>query len=1050
MASGKVAAIFQGEPDLSCAALRNCAKALRLLSTVPKEGRDALGHASWRSERPRVAELVENGKLLSSNKSEINDVVTEAAWAADSGSIRLIIASHGKSIFRLLIGSYQRAIADLRSLCRQSLPKTLRNRLALLDKLIAGQFARRKLVDETEFGREVLGSVWALEGTRWAAVDALLSWANEAEHENSTLDLLTLAPTVDGSSCLTLASEVNAAVMAFQTAYARIAEFTRPSIVEIFGVDDFELVPLSSISTKLEKWSAALYDFDSWVSAREALETLSTWQMEILAEGLKNGSIAPSDAKPMADLLIAEALWQCARLDNPTLDEIDGTLRSEIVSQFRVLDRKRLELARAEVFASYVQRRPNGESGEMAVVRAEIAKKRRHLPIRKLMERAGSAVQRLKPVFLMSPLSVAQFLPPGRLSFDLVVFDEASQVSPEEAFGVLARGRQMVIVGDDKQLPPTNFFRIVSADDDEEEIIETRARARDFESILTLSRAQGTAERMLHWHYRSRHPSLIAMSNHSCYGGALLLPPSPFEKDDQLGLSLVKTPRGNYDRGGSGRNQVEADLIAKAVEEHLSKCPTRSLGIACFSVAQRDAIEDALQKHGMLGETEAFAPKGERLFIKNLEAVQGDERDVIFISIGYGPDAQGHMTMGFGPLSNDGGERRLNVLISRARERCIVFSSITFGDIPTEVKPRGTRMLREFLHFAETGHIAAGQARAADFDSPFEEAVAMAIRDRYDVVPQVGVSAFRVDLGVLDPQRPGRFILGIECDGAAYHSSRSARDRDRLRQEVLEGLGWVIYRIWSTDWFRNPERQIERLILTIEQTLAADKERLNPTLYAIKTESVNRIKALDSVAISPEERSTEGSSSAHSFYEGLSEAYQECELRAPGTIALAEIPLHELIEMVAKVVRHEGPIHTEEVARRTREAFGLERTGRRILESIKGGLETLARQGAVIREGEFWLPANSVLLKPRSRRDAALSLRRPDRIAAQEYRLAIAAVLRESVAASKTELTASVARVLGFDRTGNELDGAISDQIDYLIRTGEIADNGGRLEMRAR
>jgi superfamily I DNA and/or RNA helicase len=370
--------------------------------------------------------------------------------------------------------------------------------------------------------------------------------------------------------------------------------------------------------------------------------------------------------------------------------------------------------------------------------------------------------------------------------------DEASQVSPEDAFGVIARGRQMVIVGDDKQLPPTNFFRIVSADedDDDEEIIQTRARPRDFESILTLSRARCTAERMLHWHYRSRHPSLIAMSNHSCYGGALLLPPSPLAKDDKLGLSLVKTPRGHYDRGGSGRNQVEADLIAKSVEEHLSKHPTRSLGIACFSVAQRDAIEDALQKRGVLVEAEAFIPKGERLFIKNLEAVQGDERDVIFISIGYGPDAQGHMTLGFGPLSADGGERRLNVLISRAREQCIVFSSITAGDIPAEVKPRGTRMLREFLHFAETGHIAAGQTRAADFDSPFEEAVAIAIRrNGYEVVPQVGVSAFRVDLGVLDPERPGRFILAIECDGAAYHSSRSARDRDRLRQEVLEGMG---------------------------------------------------------------------------------------------------------------------------------------------------------------------------------------------------------------------------------------------------------------------
>jgi len=326
---------------------------------------------------------------------------------------------------------------------------------------------------------------------------------------------------------------------------------------------------------------------------------------------------------------------------------------------------------------------------------------------------------------------------------------------------------------------------------------------------------------MLRWHYRSKHPSLIALSNRACYGGTLLLPPSPFNDQEDLGLRLVKTPSGHYERGGSGRNLVEADLIAQAVEKHLSNNPTRSLGITCFSVAQRDAIEDALRQRGLSAEVEAFAPKGERLFIKNLEAVQGDERDVIFISIGYGKDAEGRMTQGFGPLSQDGGERRLNVLISRARQQCVVFSSITAGDIHADVKPRGTRMLRDFLDFAATGKIAAGQDNGAEFDSPFEEAVAIAIRrNGYEVVPQVGVSGFRIDLGVLDPEKRGRFVLGIECDGAAYHSSRSARDRDRLRQEVLEGLGWRLHRIWSSDWFRNPDREVQRLLSAIKQALA--------------------------------------------------------------------------------------------------------------------------------------------------------------------------------------------------------------------------------------
>jgi very-short-patch-repair endonuclease len=1048
--SSRVAVLLQTQPDMSCIALQDFAKSLRLLAQLPEEGRSAFKHAGWRSERKRIAELVENGKLWSSSNAELADVLVDPAWRSDACPVRLAIAAHGKSIFRSFAGRYQRALADLRSLCREKPPRRLQDRLVLLDKLIAAQSARRKLEDEEEFGQAALGPVWASERTQWTIAEGLLAWADKAEHENSNLDLLALAPSVDHQSCATLASELEWAVAAFLYAYAVVADFVRPNIVDILGVAEVEQALLSSISATLDKWGAALQDFDGWVSAREALEALSSWKMEMLAEGLRNGNIHASEAKPMADLLIAEALWHCACLDNPTLDEIDGTLRSEVVSEFCILDRRRIELTRSEVLAGYLERRPNGESGEMAVVKAEIGKKRRHLPIRKLIERAGSAVQRLKPVFLMSPLSVAQFLPPGRLGFDLVVIDEASQVPPEEAFGVVARGKQMIIVGDDKQLPPTNFFRIVSVDEDDDgqdEVVTPSARTRDFESVLTLSRARGTAERMLRWHYRSRHPSLIAMSNHSCYGGALLLPPSP-GNDDKLGLSLVKTPRGHYDRGGSGRNPVEADMIAEAVEEHISKHPTRSLGIACFSVAQRDAIYDALQRRGVLVQAEAFNPKEERLFIKNLEAVQGDERDVVLISIGYGPDAQGRMTAGFGPLSADGGERRLNVLISRARERCIVFSSITAGDIPAEAKPRGTRMLREFLHFAETGHIAAGQVRATDFDSSFEEAVAIAIRrNGYEVLPQVGVSGFRVDLGVLDPEKPGRFVLGIECDGAAYHSSRSARDRDRLRQEVLENLGWVLYRIWSTDWFRSPDRQIERLLSKIKQTLACDPAGSDPSPRVIKTESDGDIKGLGSAVIPPEPKSVEEPQSAEGFYEDLSEPYQEYELRVPRTSELLDMPQRTLLDMVETVVRFEGPIHAEEVARRIREAFGLERTGRRILETISGGLETLVRQGSIAREGEFWSQANIARQKPRSRRDAALSLRRPDRIAAQEYRLAINAILRGSVASSKSELTASVARVLGFDRTGHGLDRAISDQIDCMIRTGAIADTGGRLEI---
>ena len=1031
--SAETMALLRIEGNLSCAVLPDQIRALRLLARAPEVGRDALSHVAWREDRQRIAALLQHGRFWSAANAELAGRVVESALDCDLVSLHQVIAAHGRSVFRCFLARYRKAVGDLRGICREAPPRRLKDRLSLLDELLAARAARRGIEDQREFGQAVLGPIWAAQDTRWPDAEALLAWANEAADANPPPGITALAPAVDAKACAELADRLEAAIGMFEAAFAAVSEIVRPSCIDIFGVAAIEDAPLSLICERLDKWTAAVADINLWTSARNALDAARRWGFGPIADGLADGGINAREALPMADLQIAEALWRCACSDDPDLPRLEGGARDATVTEFRALDHRRIELARSEVLGSYLARRPTGATGEMGVVRAEIGKKRAHLAIRKLMESAGAAVQGLKPIFLMSPLSVAQFLPPGRLGFDLAVIDEASQVPPEEALGAIARCRQMIVVGDDKQLPPTNFFRMVSEDDDGDDGDATPARAANFESILTLARACGGAERMLRWHYRSRHPSLIAVSNRLCYSGELLLPPSPVVTGDHIGLSLVKTPRGHYDRGGSGRNPAEAELIATAVEQHLARRPDASLGIACFSISQRDAIDDALQAHGVLAAAEAFAPKGERLFVKNLEAVQGDERDVIFISIGYGPDAQGRMTAGFGPVSQDGGERRLNVLISRARLQCLVFSSITAGDIPADAKPRGTRMLREFLHFVETGQIAAGEVNPANFDSPFEEAVANAIRRHgYEVVPQVGVSGFRIDLGVLDPKQPGRFVLGIECDGAAYHSGRSARDRDRLRQQVLEGLGWNLYRIWSTDWFHAPQREAERLLAAIERAGAT----MDPPHSAPQPAEAHP------AATRPETNDT-----PETVRSALSEPYRECRLTpVPGT-DLVGLGRPELAALAARVVRDEGPIHVEEVARRVRQAFALNRTGHRILDAISAALEWAERRDLVIREGAFWSPSDRGLSMPRYRREAASPLRRADRIAPYEYRLAINAVLRACAGAARPGLIAEVARVLGFERTGNGLDRAVSTELDAMIAAGEIETVGDSLRL---
>ena len=460
--------------------------------------------------------------------------------------------------------------------------------------------------------------------------------------------------------------------------------------------------------------------------------------------------------------------------------------------------------------------------GSVGIIRGEIRKKRRHKPIRRLLTDAGHAVQAIKPVFMMSPISIAQFIEPGVLEFDLLVIDEASQVRPVEAFGAVMRSRQSVVVGDNSQLPPTSFFdRMSGSDDVEPDEDDYTTSAADVESILDLCVARNFPQRMLQWHYRSRHHSLIAVSNREFYQDRLFVIPSAERDPGNRGLQFRHIANGVFDRGKSRTNRQEAKAVAEAMLEHARRFPRLSLGVGTFSVAQRDAILDELEllrrNHH---ETEDFfsLTYAEPWFVKNLENIQGDERDVILISVGYGFDSAGYFSMNFGPLNREGGERRLNVLISRARERCVVFSSIKADNVDLRrTSAIGVKSLKTFLHFAETGQLETAEITGRYVDSNFEIDVADAIRSLgYEVDQQVGMAGFFIDLAVVDPDCPGRYIIGVECDGATYHSARWARDRDRLRQAVLENHGWTLHRIWSTDWFQSRNDQLKKLAAAIE------------------------------------------------------------------------------------------------------------------------------------------------------------------------------------------------------------------------------------------
>jgi len=570
----------------------------------------------------------------------------------------------------------------------------------------------------------------------------------------------------------------------------------------------------------------------TWVDYRKVKERLTSEGLEEIVNKLEKKQVVTKNLKKILSLCINHQLAKEIFTENQYLSNFSGLEQNAIRNKFREYDHKLQLLQRKKITfrASKTKTIAGVSSGrvssytEMGLITHEVGKKKKHIPVRSLIKRAGKSIQALKPCFMMSPMSVAQYLEPGCLEFDLVVMDEASQIRPEDALGSIARAKSSIVVGDPKQLPPTSFFqKIVDADNGEDSVA-----LEESESILD-SVIPMFKNRRLRWHYRSRHESLIAFSNQNFYDSDLILFPSPYQKSDELGIRYVRLENGRFH---NRRNVEEASAIVEQITKQIIDHPDESVGIVAMNSEQRDEIEQQLdqrlkENHLLRGAMDKNRNSEESLFIKNLENVQGDERDVIYISMTYGPiQIGGRIMQRFGPINSDIGWRRLNVLFTRSKKRMRVFSSMGSSDIL--LKPsssRGIKSLRAFLEYCEKGHLYHTVCTGKEADSDFEIAVIRALNEHgYECEPQVGVAGFFIDLAVKDPGQPGRFLMGIECDGATYHSAKSARDRDRLRQDILEDLGWNISRIWSTDWFKNPEACLIPIIQELESLKTVKSE----------------------------------------------------------------------------------------------------------------------------------------------------------------------------------------------------------------------------------
>ena len=579
--------------------------------------------------------------------------------------------------------------------------------------------------------------------------------------------------------------------------------------------------------TFLKRWTM-------WNGAKQKAHSLG---LKPLVAQLETRSYPPEEA--ITRFRFGYADWFVPRLvdSSPVLRKFDTTAHEHAINEFKELDAQARKLAAGQARRAMAHDLPSPDSvakaSELGILSHQMNLKRPRKSIREVVTDMPDSFRKLAPCLLMSPLSIAQYLPAVQEPFDVVIFDEASQIPTWDAIGAIARGKQTIIVGDPKQLPPTNFFG--KTDDEEDENLEDHER--DLESILDETLASGLPEMTLNWHYRSRHESLIAFSNYKYYRNELITFPSA--ESENRGLSLVQVTDAAYDKGKSRTNRKEAEaIVADAVQRMKNNLSCRkgdrlTFGVITFNIQQQTLIEDLFEAERRKSpEIEWFFSEDriEPTVVKNLENVQGDERDVMYFSITFGPtETDPRVGRNFGALNRDGGERRLNVAVTRARQQMMVYASFTSDQLDvSKSKSVGLSHLKQFLEFAEhKGSRPLGgetQDSVGGFDSPFEQAVAEALELRgWQVVPQIGVSGFRIDLGIRHPDKPGAYLAGVECDGATYHRSAAARDRDKTRQLVLEGLGWNIERIWSPDWWYASEVVLKRVDEQLNEWLELDR-----------------------------------------------------------------------------------------------------------------------------------------------------------------------------------------------------------------------------------
>ncbi len=805
-----------------------------------------------------------------------------------------------------------------------------------------------------------------------------------------------------------------------------------------------ETYNLAKLTRRLRNCNEQFDTMDAWIDLRDC-------KRACVGNGLADFITTAEDiyypAGRLKDVFMKSFYYEwfehiCSRIESVSTFRV--RTQQNRVETFCELDSHQLPVDQMRIREKLIQELPSRQNfgratDEMSILLHELNKKRKIMPLRKLFRAIPNLLLKLKPCLMMSPLSVSYFLEAETYRFDMVIFDEASQIFPQDAIGAIFRAKQVIIAGDSKQLPPTNFFSASTSNDADFDIEDDEEEEINFDSILEEA-SNSLPNRSLLWHYRSRFEELISFSNQQIYQNNLITFPSSMIHTADTGVEYVYVKNGVYE---NRCNRAEAQEIVRMVAEHIKKHPDRSLGIIAFSESQQSVIEDEINKfrtRNPFNERFFDENKDEPFFVKNLENVQGDERDTIIFSICYAKNAQGRMYMRFGPLGHQGGERRLNVAITRAKHNIKLVGSILPEDIDlSKTNSEGVRMLRSYISFAMNGNSALPKTEKKnslyEIDT-FSEQIGKFLTSRgCSVKMNVGSSDYTIDIAVEHPKKPGHYIAGIECDGNSYYMARTVRDREHLRTAVLERMGWKMYRVWSTEWIRNPGAEQERLMSFIQNALLHHSDDDSVAPIGSATEEI-----VGTELVKPDNPTkTQRSSNPYNL-----PLYKEGKWR-DSSVRRGKDNNSNIAGMIHAVVKVEQPMHMDLLYKRVSQGF----TTGKATQGVRETIDRVIRdhmQGEVVIEDQFIRLAS--LSEVQVRRS---QLGNPDRnieyISIPEIAAAMEKILVGAYGMERAVLCSEAAKVFGFERTGSKIKQRTNEAIDSLIRTGKVSDYDDKIQL---